>query len=257
MEQLHHRLIRIGLDALAEDFGYALAGGYAVQAHHLVKRVSEDVDFFTPIDRAEDELPRAVARVVEAYESAGFAVQIVQQALVFARLLVTDPGNGAQSKVELVGDFVHHPPVESSLGPVLHLDDLAAAKTGALLSRAEVRDAIDVDALMHVGYTSDRLLRLVAENEVPDLHEYARALARVQRYTDKQFAAYGVDDEKAVGIRERFAAWQRAMSDRLRAEGTPAGSPHSRPADGPSRRSRSDQPPPGPPGPTPGNRPTR
>jgi hypothetical protein len=147
--------------------------------------------------------------------------------------------------------------VNSSLGPVLHLDDLAAAKAGALLSRAEVRDAIDVDALMHVGYTSDRLLRLVAENEVPNLHEYARALARVQHYTDKQFAAYGVGDEKAARIRERFAAWQRAMSDRLRAEDTHAGSPHSRPADSPSRRSRSDQPPPGPPGPTPGNRPTR
>ncbi len=30
MDQLHRQLIRIGLDALAKDYGYALAGGYAV-----------------------------------------------------------------------------------------------------------------------------------------------------------------------------------------------------------------------------------
>ncbi|MGA5029953.1 hypothetical protein ACPB8P_05195 [Streptomyces cellulosae] len=46
MDKLHRRLIRIGLDALADDFGYA------VQAHQIVKRVSDDVDLFAPIDRA-------------------------------------------------------------------------------------------------------------------------------------------------------------------------------------------------------------
>ncbi|MEV7412811.1 hypothetical protein AB0O04_33810 [Streptomyces althioticus] len=52
MDKLHRRLIRIGLDALADDFSYAVAGGYAVQAHQIVKRVSDDVDLFAPIDRA-------------------------------------------------------------------------------------------------------------------------------------------------------------------------------------------------------------
>jgi len=37
VEELHRRLIRIGLDALAEGYGYALAGGYAIQAHRIVK----------------------------------------------------------------------------------------------------------------------------------------------------------------------------------------------------------------------------
>lgn len=48
MDDLHRQLIRIGLDALAKDYGYALAGGYAVQAHHIVKRISDDVDLFAP-----------------------------------------------------------------------------------------------------------------------------------------------------------------------------------------------------------------
>ncbi|WP_330333143.1 hypothetical protein OHS33_27830 [Streptomyces sp. NBC_00536] len=130
MEDLHHRLIRIGLDALAEDFGYRLAGGYAVQAHRLVSRVSDDVDLFTPIGRAEGELPQAIARLVEAYRAAGYVVQVTQQAQVYARLHVADPASGAQSKVELVGDLLHHPPVESDLGPVLHLDEYVSALPG-------------------------------------------------------------------------------------------------------------------------------
>ncbi|MEU9105214.1 hypothetical protein AB0D54_12720 [Streptomyces xanthophaeus] len=111
-------------------WGYRLAGGYAVQTHRLVSRVSDDVDLFTPIGRAEGELPQAVARLAEAYRTAGYLVQVTQQAQVYARLHVTEPASGAQSKVELVGDLLHHPPVESDLGPALHLDDLAAAKTG-------------------------------------------------------------------------------------------------------------------------------
>ena len=58
-----------GLDALAADFGYALAGGYAIQAHHIVQRLSDDVDLFAPIDR-RSEMPAATDRIVEAYEHA-------------------------------------------------------------------------------------------------------------------------------------------------------------------------------------------
>ena len=72
MEELHRRLIRIGLDALAEDYGYALAGGYAIQTHCIVNRMSDDVDLFAPIDRAADEMPGAVARLIKAYSAAGY-----------------------------------------------------------------------------------------------------------------------------------------------------------------------------------------
>ncbi|WP_234337116.1 hypothetical protein [Streptomyces xylophagus] len=49
--------------------------------------------------------------------------------------------------MELVAEFLRHAPVPSELGPVLHRDDVAAGKTGALFTRAEVRDSIDVDGL--------------------------------------------------------------------------------------------------------------
>lgn len=209
MDEQHRRLIRIGLDALAENFGYALAGGYAVQAHRIVDRLSDDVDLFAPIDRATDEMPAAVAAAVAAYEAAGYTVEVVQQVPTYTRMNVTDPVTGAQNKVELVAEFLHHPPVASDLGPVLHRDDVAAGKTGALFSRAEVRDAIDVHGLLHAGYSRERLLELAAQNDAGFDHAmFADALRRVERYSDKQFAAYGTEPSAAAAIRAEFADWR-------------------------------------------------
>jgi hypothetical protein len=72
-------MMRIGLDALADDFGYAVAGGYGAQAHRNVDRVSEDVDLFAPIDRATTEMPAATERVIAADKAAGFTVELAHR----------------------------------------------------------------------------------------------------------------------------------------------------------------------------------
>jgi hypothetical protein len=46
MAPLHELVTRIGLTATSK-YGFTLAGGYAVQAHGFLNRVSEDVDLFT------------------------------------------------------------------------------------------------------------------------------------------------------------------------------------------------------------------
>jgi hypothetical protein len=79
VDDLHGRLIRIGLAALADDFGFALAGGYAVQVHRIVQRLSDDVDLFTAYDRRE-QLPEATDRLVAAYEREGFQVEVASRA---------------------------------------------------------------------------------------------------------------------------------------------------------------------------------
>ncbi|MGR3936868.1 nucleotidyl transferase AbiEii/AbiGii toxin family protein [Streptomyces sp. BRA346] len=212
MDELHHQLIRIGLDALAEDYGYALAGGYAVQAHHIVTRVSDDVDLFAPFDRASREMSQAAERITTAYEAAGYAVEQAHLTPTYTRLNVTDTASGTQSKVELVAEFLHHAPVESELGPVLHRDDVAAGKTSALFTRAEVRDAIDVAGLLDAGYTRDQLMALAAQNDAGfDRRMFADSLGRIQRYSDKQFAAYDLDADQAAAIRATFAEWQQQL----------------------------------------------
>jgi hypothetical protein len=214
VEELHHRLIKIGLDALAADFGYALAGGYAIQAHHIVQRLSDDVDLFAPIDR-RSEMPAATDRIVEAYERAGFRVERGHCSDTYVRLQVTDLGTGATSKVELVAEFLQHEPVPSELGPVLHRDDVAAGKMEALFTRAEARDFIDVDALLRMGYTREQLIRLAAQRDAGfELAVLADMFGSVGRFNDRQFTAYGVDAERVRAIRAQFADWREELGRR-------------------------------------------
>jgi hypothetical protein len=55
MDPLHERLARLALSAAA-PFGFALAGGYAVQVHGFLSRPSADVDIVAS-SRAECDFP--------------------------------------------------------------------------------------------------------------------------------------------------------------------------------------------------------
>ncbi|TJZ99673.1 nucleotidyl transferase AbiEii/AbiGii toxin family protein [Actinacidiphila oryziradicis] len=128
MDPLHARLARLGLESAA-DYGFVLAGGYAVQAHGFLERLSDDVDLFTdvgdPVAFAE-----AVAAVADTYRQAGMTVEIERRGDVFARLSVVDE-QGREAKVELGCDWRARPPAFLEIGPVLHPDDATATSTPA------------------------------------------------------------------------------------------------------------------------------
>ena len=90
------------------------------------------------------------------------------------------------SKVELVAEFLHHPPVQSELGPVLHRDDVAAGKTGALLTRAEVRDAIEV---AHASASGQRPRAICGSMLVRACPPHRPLLAFLDRIRGRQGAA--------------------------------------------------------------------
>jgi hypothetical protein len=210
VDELHARLIRVGLDALA-DHGFALAGGYAIRAHHILDRLSDDVDLFTSLDRRA-EMPAAEAHVAQAYQEAGYVVEHVDRSETYVRLHVTDPPTGRTSKVELVAETLDHQPVPSEFGPVLHRDDVAAGKMEALFSRAELRDFIDVDALIKAGYTRDQLLRFAERRDAGfDRRVFADMIGSVARFRNDRFAAYGITPEAADAIRQRFAEWRQEL----------------------------------------------
>jgi predicted nucleotidyltransferase component of viral defense system len=160
VDPVHRRLAEVGL-AAAERYGFALAGGYAVQAHGILSRPSEDVDLFTAWDR-RDEFASAVRAVVEAYQQTGYGVEVVQQFETFARLHVVDPASvDHRYKVELAANWRLREPIMMEIGPVLHVDDVAAGKMSALYTRAEPRDFLDVDAAVSSGrYTHEQLCEL-------------------------------------------------------------------------------------------------
>jgi hypothetical protein len=138
MDPFHERLARVALDA-AGSYGFALAGGYAVQAHGFLDRMSADVDLFAEAS-GEFDFPEAVGAVIGAYQRDGLEVQTEVLAASFARLDVRSATDRA--KVELGLDWRKNKPVSLSVGPVLHADDAVANKVCALFGPGLPRDGL-------------------------------------------------------------------------------------------------------------------
>lgn len=209
MDAFHQRLARIGLEA-AERYGFALAGGYAMQAAGFLQRPSEDVDLFTIWDR-RGEFDTAASAIVAAYQSAGLRVEAERRHDTFLRLTVSDGEQTA--KVELGIDLRANEPVRISIGPVLHPDDAVANKIMALYERALARDFIDIDAVLRSGrYDEAALLRLAERSDITfDRAVFADALAVVEQLDDDDFAQYGVVGAQLNELRQRFAQWRARL----------------------------------------------
>ncbi|HET9657425.1 MAG TPA: nucleotidyl transferase AbiEii/AbiGii toxin family protein [Kineosporiaceae bacterium] len=212
MHPFHERLARVGLAALS-DYGFALAGGYAVQAHGLVSRPSEDVDLFTTMD-AEATFPAAVAAAVTAYRQNGLTVEVLVDSPGFARLSVTDPEQHLSAKVELGIDWRQHSPTTLAIGPVLDQDDAVANKVNALYSRAQARDYIDVHAALASGrYAGPDLLRLATEHDPGfDPTVFADALQAIRRLPDAEFTAYGLTHDQIKTLVESLTNWAETIT---------------------------------------------
>jgi len=211
MDPFHQRLATIGLTA-ADRYGFALAGGYAVQAAGLIGRPSEDVDLFTAWDRRSD-FDTAVDAVAAAYRADGLTVDLERRYDTFARLRVS---NGDQtSKVELAVDWRANDPIQMAVGAVLHPDDAVANKMGALYGRALARDFMDVDAAVRSGrYSWDTLLGLAERADAGfDRQVFAIALAQADALDADDFAEYGMSELELQGLRVRFAAWRASLLD--------------------------------------------
>jgi hypothetical protein len=207
VDAFHERLALVALRA-GSDLGFALAGGYAVQAHGFLTRPSEDVDLFTSAERTD--FRDGVTAIKSAYEENGIAVRVDVCSDHFARLWVTDTHSGQSGKVELAADIRSKAPVTMSIGPVVHVDDVAGGKMEALFTRAEARDFIDVDAMVTSGrFSRVRLLELAASRDAGfDLRVLADMLAAIDIYPDAEFSAYGLQAEQIQQMRERFAEWR-------------------------------------------------
>ena len=101
MDLFHERLARVALQ-VAAAYGFALAGGYAIQAHGFLDRRSADVDLFAEAS-ARINFPEAVDAVIAAYQRDGLETRVEAPSLSLARLSV---GSGEeQARVELGMDW--------------------------------------------------------------------------------------------------------------------------------------------------------
>jgi len=201
MDPFHERLARVALEHIGR-FGFALAGGHAVQAHGMVERPSEDVDLFTTAI-SEEQFATASAAAIEGFQADGLEVDVVVDAPSFSRLLVSDAVTERSAQVELGMDWRAHPPTILNIGPVLHPDDAVANKVTALFSRAQARDYIDVNGALTSGrYSRDDLVRLAEEHDPGfDRRMFAQALTAIERLPDSEFTVYGLDVDAVSALR--------------------------------------------------------
>lgn len=200
-----------------DDLGLVLAGGYAISAHNLTSRPSQDVDFATA-----SAVPMSVIvdRLSAAFRDAGFAAAVVEVAPRMARLTVTA---GAQScEVDLLKEAIG-PPVRMDIGPVLALDDAVGMKVAALHDRATHRDFIDVHAAAtRAGYPLRDLERLGRIHQPAlNLADLASRLTSIELRGTRRFFDYGLSRENLAGLIRWAYQWADDIESRLHEEHDP------------------------------------
>ena len=211
LDPLQERITRAAL-ALPEAHTLALAGGGAMIAHGLVDRATHDVDLFTEID--PDEAVRVASALREALNAGGLEISAAARPPHANRFVAHDPTSGLSCEVEVFPDGGRlRPTVRLDLGPVLHLDDLAADKTLALWGRAEVRDYVDVVALLQ-RYSTDQLLQLAAEKDAGfTIPTFRDALTAIGRFDPEDWVATGLDAEIAAHTQQVIDRWREHLTD--------------------------------------------
>jgi hypothetical protein len=199
----HALLVEAALPVCAE-YGLALAGGYAIKAHGLVSRPSDDVDFATGHMAPIEEITAALG---DAYRQSGFEAEMVHTGGRLGHLNVTLP-SGTTYRVDILKEPLNHRPVMMSVGPVIALADVVALKMSALHDRAVLRDIIDINGASKIFSKADliAMARAVLDEEF-ELEILRDQLARVYMYPEEEFAVYGFNAEQAAEVQRWALAW--------------------------------------------------
>lgn len=146
LSRLQHDLLR---EFFARERRFVLTGGGALVGYHLHHRTSDDLDLFAKPPARIEEARRAVEAAAEALAATVESLRVHPE---FVRLLVR---RGEESAVvDLVIDRAADvdEPTEVADGVRIHsLREIAANKVCALVGRGEVRDLIDLRAMLSRG----------------------------------------------------------------------------------------------------------
>lgn len=211
---LQARIIQRLAVALPEG---TLSGGAALAAFYTRHRFTRDVDFFFEQRTRLEDVPD---RAIEALRDEGVEVETAQRSPSFHRLRVS--AEGERVLVDLVAD-----PTDK-VEPAIHLElagtrvrvdtryEIFVNKLCTLLGRAEVRDLVDVRALLAAG---ERLERALADAPRKDGGFSPLTLAWVLRGVpvEEVAGATGCSATEAQGL----AAFRDDLVDRLVLAATP------------------------------------
>ena len=201
------RITRLALQAAGQESGFALAGSGAIREHGLIDRPTEDVDLFT-FQQTQTRFGMSVDRIIGMLREHGYTVETRHRQDTYARLTIISR-HGLTTDMDLGVDWRSHPPVRLEVGPVLAIDDAVANKVGALFSRAETRDYLDVDAIRRSGrYRDDDLLNLARQSDDGfDLECFTKNLENVDRIRPEEVRIYHVSPAELAEVKHRTKIW--------------------------------------------------
>lgn len=196
-----------------------ITGGYAVQAHGLVDRLSQDLDVATDNPAPIAEI---VAVVSDGLATRGWSIRQIETSALSGRLIATDPKSGEECEVDVLKEAFWNPPTQTEYGPVLALDDVIGTKVRALADRGAVRDLIDVHAASQHRTTADleTLGRRHARYEF-SLEDLRDRLNGAEWWDDKDFTDYGLNPGQLTDLRAWALAWAAELDARLYAQENP------------------------------------
>ncbi|MEU4287945.1 nucleotidyl transferase AbiEii/AbiGii toxin family protein [Kribbella sp. NPDC026596] len=211
MKPEHERATKIALSALG-DRGFALAGGNALSAHGIGARESDDIDLFT--NRMNDNVGETVEQLQSAFEEQGYSTTIKRQYPAHARIHVERGDDKVD--IDLGKDYRSKPPVETELGPVLHVDDAVGSKVGSIYTRGEAKDFVDTNAALQAGYSTDQLMQLADAREASPMDRpmFAQLLDSAKHIPDEEYAKCGLNPEETAGLKSRMTAWANEIRTR-------------------------------------------
>jgi hypothetical protein len=199
-----HRALVDAVLPVCSRYGLGVAGGYAVKAHGLVERPSEDIDFATGTTAPVREIVDALAA---AYRARGFTAQVLTADLRKGHLLVTFLLGGTY-RVDVLKEPLNHPVVWMEFGPVIALADAVALKMGALHDRALPRDVLDAYGASS-RFTRAELIAAcrAALDEDFSLDSLRDQLAFASTYPDEAFSRYGARLENIAEVKAWALDW--------------------------------------------------
>jgi len=219
LEGLPAAHLRVLLDGLPvfERYGLLLAGGYAFRAHEILHRPSQDLDFAT---RDDTPLPEIAEHVRNAFQVAGYRVELVEATGRYARLTMRIPGTGEALEMDLLKEaldpgFVTVQVTATTSVRALSLEDTVGLKARAWHDRFVIRDIIDLHAAARTFSYID-LERLARRHEPDlDLETILEHLAGVGVFPDEDFAAYKLDEAEIADLRRWATGWYDDLARRI------------------------------------------
>lgn len=212
LNDLHRRLLQDVL-LIGNTFPFVITGGYAVQAHGLVDRLSRDIDVATETSTSMDGI---ASTLVTGLRDRGWRVRIIGIEPLSARFMVTDPELDQDCEVDILKEAFNQPPKDTPWGLVLALDDVIGTKVRALANRGYPRDLIDIKAA--AGLRSRAQLESLGRLHARDafnLEDLAARLDAAQLLDDEDFAAYGLTEGDIAGLRRWAQDWSDDINQRI------------------------------------------